>query len=756
MNWLEKIASGFGYIPKEKGAIPSISSSGSMDPFMVWRTNKKVDPAKALEVYTGWVYAAIRAIGMDVAGMEYRLFQVSAEEDKEIFDHELLDLLGAVNDYQTSFEMKYSIAAHLEATGNAFLFLEGVEKEGDKPTALHLMNPAKVKVIVNREEFPTRVLGYAMKFPSKVYRFEPWQVIHLKYPDPNDVYEGVGTVQSIAQWIDADNYAMEFNRGFFKNGARIGGFLESEAAYTPEQLQYLKESFQSAFAGVENAYKVLALPKGTKYSDPNSSQKDLDFANLMDMMRDRIIAGFKVPRTALGITDDVNRANAEATDYVFAARTIKPIMKIITSYLNEFLLPIYGDNLVLDFKDPVPEDRVTMIDEMNKSLGSQGATPTITINEAREKYFGLDPVDGGDEIYLPFSLSPMGSSSDRAPVDQAPADQGTATGTAKGFRLSAKVFTNRNKVKTRYAINAKKRQSMTNESAKKAAAEIASIFKEIDQIKSKSRKDLVSLSDDEYETLYKGFALRVTSYEKRMRNAAQDFNETQRKEVLGNLAKVTKGFAGSAEKAINKADLFDMEANLAAFIDLTKPIMFDLAGKEGKEAAALLGFNDMDILSPAVRNALDKAIELLSSSYNDTTRDLLKAKLEQGLKEGLSQDELANVVNGIYDYSDEVRAQQVAATETFRIANYATQEAWKQSGVVKSMKWYTAVDERVCPWCAPMQGKVVGIEEDFFKKGDEVVGSDGSKLNVDYSDVGAPPLHVSCRCYIRPEEISLE
>ncbi len=145
----------------------------------------------------------------------------------------------------------------------------------------------------------------------------------------------------------------------------------------------------------------------------------------------------------------------------------------------------------------------------------------------------------------------------------------------------------------------------------------------------------------------------------------------------------------------------------------------------------------------------------MAQSYNDTTAELLKAKLEQGLKEGLAQSELADLVNGVYDYSDEVRALALARTETFRVANYATKEAWAQSGVVKTIVWFTAADERTCPYCEPLHGKSIGIEDDWFKKGDTITGSDGSKLAVDYADVEAPPAHVNCRCYTRPGVIDI-
>ncbi len=736
-KFIENLLSYAGFVHKDKAASPSVSSSYSADPFTLWRTNRKIDPARALEAYSGWVYAAVKAISDEIGGIEHRLFKVGKDGDKELFEHDILNLLNGVNDYQTGLELKQITTAHLKMVGNAYWYLEGAADETTKPLAVHIMIPSKVKVLVNREEFPTRVQGYEYRLGSRVYKFKPHEVIHFKDPDPNDPHEGIGVAQTIAQWIDADNYAMEFNRRFFLNGARIGGFLKTDSAYTPDQLQYLKASFEAAFKGVENAYKVLALPKGTEYEEGGKTQKDMDFSNLSLAMRDRIIAGFKVPRTALGITDDVNRANAEATDYVFAARTIKPLMKLITAYLNEFLVPRYGQDIYLDFADPVPEDRAQKMDEMTKAVG---AAPVISANEAREKYFGLEPVDGGDDVLVPFSLQPLSGGGGT--------DYGTPTGRSVSARVSARKISRGHFVKTRFAMNAEHRRTISKTIAEKAAAEVANILKDAAEVKDKARKNLSQLSDDEYEKLYKGFALRVTGYEKRQTSAVQDFNARQRREVLGNLPKIAK--------AIDKQDIFDLEESMAALIDLSKPILYDLAGKEGKEAAALLGIPDMDILSREVRAALDKAIELMSRKYNETTRDELKRALEKGLKEGLGQEELADLVSGIYEWSDDVRALAVARTETFRIANYSTQQAWKQSGVVKAQRWYTAADERVCPWCQPQHGKVVGIDEDFFKKGDEVTGSDGSKLPIDYSDVGAPPLHVSCRCYIRPDEISLE
>lgn len=690
--------------------------ASGIDSFILWRTQKKVDPTKAMEVYAGWVYACIRAIAEEIANMELRLFEIKKDgTEEEIYDNELLALVGSVNPTQTGYELLYNTAAHLELVGNAYWYLEGVKKENDKPTAIYILNPRYVKT--EREKFPNIIKQYKYTENNQNLIFEPYQILHFKYPDPNDPYEGIGTVQSIAQWIDADNYATEFNRRYFLNGARIGGFLESESAYTPEQMDYLRKSFEAIYKGVDNAYKVAALPKGTKYTAGGENQKDMDFVNLQTMMRDKILSGFRVPRTALGITDDVNRANAEATNYIFALRTIKPKMQLIVSYLNEFLVPRYGDNLYLDFVSPVPEDVLTKLEERKAALALK---PYMSVNEVREE-LGLPAIENGDDVMTDFASVPLGA--------------------PKAEKMS--------KPQIKRRIIKKQAQKEISKDIAKSVVETLKELKDAITPPEPKKKLFSEMTDDEYEAVWKVFITRIAPYEKAQMEAVRKFNSKQKDEVIENLPKIAK--------AINEDDLFDYEKSVGALIDLSEPIQMSLFEKEGEAAMAAIGVGKF-ALTPEVRKALQKSLELMSKSYNDTTLNLLKEKLEQGLSAGLGLDELKNIVSDIYEFSDINRAEMVARSETFRVANSATHEAWQQSKVVKTIKWFTATDERVCPFCAEMHGRIVGIEENFFEKGDELAVGEGEAqqtMTLDYSDTPYPPLHPDCRCYIRPEEISL-
>lgn len=731
---IDKILGAVGLTRSSKAAIPGVYSSGSADPFAIWKPSSgKVPADKALDVFSGWVYACIRAIAEEISSIDFELYKVKRDGDYErIYEHNLLDVLAGSNSVATGMEMLYTIAAHLEACGNAYVFLNGVKDDLGEPDSLHILNPARMKIEISKE-FPARVVRYVYREGTREQTFDPFQILHIKYPDPQNSFEGVGTVQAAAQWIDADNYAMEFNRRFFLNGARIGGFLESDANRTPEQLEYIKKSFENIYKGVENAHKVLALPKGTTYKEGGQTQKDLDFANMMDMMRDRILAAFRVPRTALGITDDVNRANAEATNYVFALRTIKPKMQLIVAYLNEYLVPRYGDDIVLDFADPVPENREQKIQEMQAAVGS---APIMSVNEARERYFGLEGIEGGDDVSKPFNFLTMGGPKPKA--ENRPASKNI------GKRIR--------KAKTPQAKRATERKNLSEEIAKAAADALKKTMETAAEAK---KKGIQNATEEEFEAIYKGFVVRVTPYETNLKEKIRSFNHDQREQVIKNIGRAIKATKAGKIKGVDVSKLFEKDEWISILFKLTGPILTDLFGKEGTEAAALIGFSDLDPLTPEVRRALDRSIELMATRYNETTLDLLKAKLEEGIDEGLGLSELTNRVMEVYEFSDEIRAARVARTESFRTANAATKEAWDQTGVVSTVKWYTAADERVCPWCEPMHGEVVDIKESFFDKGDTHEGSDGQVMNIDYADIENPPLHVDCRCYIRPEDISV-
>jgi len=707
-------------LTRKAAQMPNPGNFQNADPLALFASTKKMAAAKAMAVNNNWVYACVRAISEELANARFRLFEIKKDGTREeVFDHEILTALESVNGYQTGYELRYLLGSHLELTGNAFWLLDGVKNEKSIPKAIYPLNPAFVKV--QRGDMRNPVLGYSYAAPNrKPEFFQTYEILHLKYPDPSDNIEGIGTVQSIAQWIDSENFATEWNRNFFLNGARIGGFLDTENALNKEQLEFLRHNFEDIYKGVDNAHKVAVLPKGVKYTAGSESVKELDFNQGQIVLRDKILAGFRVPKTILGASEsETNRATAETANYVFAARTITPKLRLITSYLNEFFVPRYGDRFFLEFATVIPEDRLQRVAEMTAATGG---SPVISVNEAREDYMGLGPIENGDDVMTNYAQVPLG-----APKQ--------ATTTVPVRKTNSAPI-----IKSRGFRNAERRSQLSADIAKNA------INVALEALTSK-RKNISEFTDDEFEPIYKAFASRVTPFETAFKKAIIKFNGKQEKVVLENV--------GDATKAVDEGALFELEDWIGSLVDLATPILTDLYAKEALEAAKLLGRDDIDVVTPETKKALAKAIELMARSYNETTLALLATKLEQGLQDGLDQPALKNLVKEVYEFSDDRRALMVARTESFRIANGATHDAWKASGVVKTYKWYTAVDERVCEFCEPMMGKTIGIDDTFFPKGGKIEGRDGGEMSADYSSIEYPPLHPECRCYVRPDEIEI-
>ena len=97
------------------------------------------------------------------------------------------------------------------------------------------------------------------------------------------------------------------------------------------------------------------------------------------------------------------------------------------------------------------------------------------------------------------------------------------------------------------------------------------------------------------------------------------------------------------------------------------------------------------------------------------------------------------------------RAERVARTEIIRSSNRANIESYRQAGV-KYKVWMTSAD--CCDFCAPLEGKWIEIDEDFYSQGTtlEIEDADGKvqRMYLDYESVGSPPLHPNCRCAISP------
>lgn len=660
----------------------------------------------------GWQFKAAKLLGETVGYAAFRLYRIKADGSwSEIDSHPALDLLHQPNPISTHSELLEMLSMSLDFYGNGYLYMDGADSPTAKPKALYFLKPQNV-TIVRTDSFPESVIAYKYRHKSREYVFQPHQILHIRESNPDDPILGFGAVQAMSDSVDLDLSARQWNRAFFRNSARPDLILKSKFK-TREQMDPIRMQFEDRYRGTENAHKVAILPDGVEPDKMGWSQKEMDFVEQLKWSRDDILSGLRTPHVVLGLGagENLNRATAEATNYIYALRTVMPRLRRIATFLNVLFIPRFGKDLVIEFDNVVPEDEDLAI---KKRIAALGGSPYESVNEVRDE-LGLEPIENGDSVMASFTQTPVGSPKVQPNKTVAPRSAYLASKEAKRI--------NESNVKVESAV------SSVASKAADGFVRIQKVFKLMQE-----------------EARWRAFVKRVTPYEKLIKKTMADYAQGMVERASTNLEEQSKAF--------DLTTLLDPRSEVRIIVSAVRPIFDDLYRSEGRTSADLIG-GAFDDTTARVHQAVNDAVGLMAETYQEETTRLLRDALRDGLDAGEGIDKLKNRISDIGEFSSDVRAERVAKTEAFRVANMAGREAYRQSGVQK-LVWYTAADELVCEFCAPLHGTVVGIDENFYDKGDVVQGSEGGTMPIDYADVTGGALHPNCRCQVVPQVEELQ
>jgi phage portal protein BeeE len=184
-------------------------------------------------------------------------------------------------------------------------------------------------------------------------------VFFQRRPNPLDPYRGWGAVQTILTDLDASRYSREWNRNLFLNGAEPGGIIQVDKRLEDDEFDEARDRWNEQHRGVSNAGRVAILENGMTWVDRKYTARDMQYAELSQVSDEKVRAALGFPKPMTGAVDDINRANAEAGEVVFARWLIVPRLRRTRAILNTRLLPMFGRlgaGLEFDFDNPVPAD----------------------------------------------------------------------------------------------------------------------------------------------------------------------------------------------------------------------------------------------------------------------------------------------------------------------------------------------------------------------------------------------------------------
>lgn len=316
----------------------------------------------------GTLFATITKLAQSTAAVDWHMHRIAAPgsratavceqcEETGVTDvpvHPALEVWNQPNNFFTSSLFVESFQQHVDLVGEGWWVVVWL---GGRPIELWPVRPDRMAPVRDPQKF---IDGYVYRSPDgQLLPLRLDEVVYLRTPAPWDPYRGAGAVQTLFNNLWGAKYAAEWNRRFFENSAIPGGIVEMPVNLSDREWREFQERWAESHRGVRNAHTVAMLEYGAKWVDTKYTQKDMEFVELRRVNREEIREAFAMHGHILGLSEDVNRANADAADVTFARRQSIPRLDRIRDALNGPFLKLFGamgKGYAFAYANPVPED----------------------------------------------------------------------------------------------------------------------------------------------------------------------------------------------------------------------------------------------------------------------------------------------------------------------------------------------------------------------------------------------------------------
>ncbi len=352
-------------------------------------------------------------------------FTKAADAIDEVLEHPLLEAVNRVNpDWDHNALLRHAVFS-LDVIGRAYWWME----PGRGGTVANVWPLLAQYVLPLRDPVSSLVSGY--RYFDQEYA--PDALVRMRQSSLRDPYAlGLAPAEAAFAYVGLADQFVSLQENLLTQGARPSLLVSNKDPAEPmgkeERARFQRDinaSFTRGGAGmawvVDGALdvKTLTFPPA-----------DLAALQISENAVQRIANCFGVPLSLLK-TEDVNLANAEAGHRQHAELAIDPRCNLIASALTQWTrtegqrlerslkargsaLSLGWDRLFWAFDNPVKEDqeRNARVHDLYVKDG------VLTINDVRAE-LGYDPVDWGDEPWLPSSLA-QPSSAPAAEPDEEP------------------------------------------------------------------------------------------------------------------------------------------------------------------------------------------------------------------------------------------------------------------------------------------------------------------------------------------------
>lgn len=294
------------------------------------------------------VYSAVDLRASALAAIPVRVMDYGGEHGEEVFAGPAYELLSKVNPHWTLGRLLEAVEVSMCVYGEAFIVVE--KNARGVPIELWFAQANKMRVLPHPTQY---IAGFLYKDGNRDVKLEPQDVVWIHgIPDPANEFRCLSPLEAARLSVESNLDAMESNRNIFRNGMNPGGIIypaDQGVSLTKEQRQSIEEQLNLRLKGKDRAHRLAVFSHAMKMETPALSPSDAQFMELLNWTLADVARVYKIPPTKL---QDFTRAtynNVSEADKAFYTDCILPEARRIQGALNEQLMPMFGDNLVLEF-----------------------------------------------------------------------------------------------------------------------------------------------------------------------------------------------------------------------------------------------------------------------------------------------------------------------------------------------------------------------------------------------------------------------
>jgi HK97 family phage portal protein len=252
------------------------------------------------------------------------------------------------------------------------------------------------------------------------------EVIDLHLYDPEDRRIGASKLQALRAILDEEVEASRNRRGFWKNSARVGGYIEypfEAGMLTPDQLDRLRESVQGTHAGADNSGKTGVIERGGHFNAGAFSPKDSEFLEGRKFVLEATARVYNLPLALLSMTETATYASQREFHKQLYTEVLPPWYELIQGEIELQLFPWFRDteNLYAEFvtESKLRGDFLDQATVLNTAIGR----PWLTAKEGRVIQNLPDRgVETDDDLVVPVGPNYALESLATAPAPPVPAE----------------------------------------------------------------------------------------------------------------------------------------------------------------------------------------------------------------------------------------------------------------------------------------------------------------------------------------------